>query len=104
MWGQLLLLGSAALGVPQAADTTFAIGRDARLEIESRAGNIDVRGWDRSEVEVRTNGRAAHVEHASLLVGEDEPTPHETEAPTPDGPEPQTVPRAPDAGWTPTLP
>jgi hypothetical protein len=61
-------------------------------------------GDDEELTEVRTNGRAAHVEHASLLVGEDEPTPHETEAPTPDGPEPQTVPRAPDAGWTPTLP
>ncbi|NUO51235.1 MAG: hypothetical protein HOV80_20450 [Polyangiaceae bacterium] len=51
----------------------------------------------------QTNGRAAS-EPSSLLVGEDEPTPHHEQAPEPEGPEPETVPRAPDAGWTPSLP
>ncbi|MBL9027512.1 MAG: hypothetical protein JNL21_35300 [Myxococcales bacterium] len=41
---------------------------------------------------------------ASLLVGEEEPTPIETEPPVADGPEPETIKRAPDAGWTPSLP
>jgi hypothetical protein len=36
--------------------------------------------------------------------GEEEPTPIDDEAPALDGPEPITIPRAPDAGWSPTLP
>lgn len=41
---------------------------------------------------------------ASLPVGEEEPTPIDDVAPAIDGPEPITIPRAPDAGWSPTLP
>lgn len=41
-----------------ALDTTFAVGPDARLEIENREGTIEVRGWDRSEVRVGAVGRS----------------------------------------------
>ena len=37
-------------------------------------------------------------------VGEEEPTPIDAGQPDLDGPEPETIPRAPDAGWAPTLP
>ncbi len=48
-------------------------------------------------------GGAAAEPPTSLLVGEDEPTPLESLAPAPIGPEPLSA-RAPDAGWSPTLP
>jgi len=37
-------------------------------------------------------------------VGEEEPTPLDDELIEADGPEPETIPRTPDAGWTPSLP
>ena len=48
-----LLVASLA----QSNDTTFAVDRNARLELTNHEGSIVVRTWNRDEVEVRTNHR-----------------------------------------------
>ncbi len=65
-----MLLGSAlTLGVAQ-ADTTFAVDAGTRLRITNRSGSIEVRGWDRSEVRVRSSAgeRSIQVTRAGSEV------------------------------------
>lgn len=50
--------GASPEARPEAPDTTFTVGSDARLEIETREGTIEVRGWDRPEVRVEAIGRS----------------------------------------------
>lgn len=56
-------------------------------------------GWAHADTLV-----ADEVTADDELVGEEEPTPIDADHPAVDGPEPVTIPRAPDAGWAPTLP
>lgn len=55
MFATLALL--AALPLPQ-ADTTFAVERSQRLEVNAHAGEIVVRAWNRNAVRVRAELRA----------------------------------------------
>ena len=62
----------AALALPQ-ADTTFAVERSQRLEVNAHAGEIVVRAWNRNAVRVRAEleprARLA-VDHSSRPGGE----------------------------------
>ncbi len=60
----------AALALPQ-ADTTFAVERSQRLEVNAHAGEIVVRAWNRNAVRVRAEvGPRAHlvVDRSSAVV------------------------------------
>ncbi len=51
MLATLALLATVAM--PQAADTSFAVERSQRLEVNAHAGEIVVRGWNRNTVRIR---------------------------------------------------
>jgi DUF4097 and DUF4098 domain-containing protein YvlB len=52
-----------ALAASQAADTTIAVDRGDRLEVEAHRGSISVRAWNRNSVQVRGTGGRFTVEH-----------------------------------------
>lgn len=67
-----LLLAAAAL-TAQAPDTTIAVRAGDRLRISTHEGDITVRVWDRSEVEVRSSEerrrpRAVKVSRAGSVI------------------------------------
>jgi DUF4097 and DUF4098 domain-containing protein YvlB len=51
-----------ALAASQGADTTIAVERGDRLEVEAHRGSITVRAWSRNSVQVRGTGGAFTVE------------------------------------------
>jgi len=60
----------AALALPQ-ADTTFAVERSQRLEVNAHAGEIVVRAWNRNAVRVRAelrSGARLAVDRSSAAV------------------------------------
>lgn len=62
----MLLATMTALAlVSQGADTTFAVGRGDRLEVEAHRGSITVRAWNRNSVQVRATGGRYTVDHRS---------------------------------------
>ncbi len=80
---------------------------DPKLAIAARAALQEV-----ESLRPKTGTSSAQAESAVAdevtaddgVVGEEEPTPIDADHPDVDGPEPETIPRAPDAGWAPTLP
>lgn len=52
-----------ALAASQGADTTFAVERGDRLEVEAHRGSITVRAWSRNSVQVRGTGGRFTVDH-----------------------------------------
>lgn len=46
----------AALTLAQTADTTFAVDRDSRLQVNNHAGRITVATWDRNAIRVSAHG------------------------------------------------
>jgi len=93
-------------GLPPEEETPVETLPPSRRPFATSLG--DIGDGDLSEEETSLQALRKQREEdertASLLVGEEEPTPLDDDVPEADGPEPQTVPRAPDAGWTPTLP
>jgi DUF4097 and DUF4098 domain-containing protein YvlB len=57
-----------ALAASQGADTTIAVERGDRLEVETHRGSITVRAWNRNSVQVRGAGGPFTVERRSGRV------------------------------------
>ena len=57
-----------ALAVSQGADTTVAVERGDRLEVETHRGSITVRAWNRNSVQVRGTGGAFTVDRRAGRV------------------------------------
>lgn len=60
----LATLTALALVAPQGADTTVAVQRGDRLEVENHMGSIAVRTWNRNEVMVRGRGGRYSVDRS----------------------------------------
>ena len=56
------------LAASQGADTTIAVDRGDRLEVETHRGSITVRAWSRNSVQVRATGGPFTVEHRAGRV------------------------------------
>ncbi len=70
----LLIAGAMAMAVPQQMDTTFAVQPDGRLAVDTYAGSVDVRSWDRNEVRVQAtyNSRSdIDIDHLGSTVAID---------------------------------
>lgn len=52
------LVAFVAPAAAQQTDTTFAVARDGRLEVENWNGLVAVGSWDRAEVRIRTTSRS----------------------------------------------
>lgn len=93
-------------GLPPEEETPVETLPPSRRVFAASLGEIGEGHLDEEETSLRTlrRQREADERTASLLVGEEEATPLTTDTPEVDGPEPQTIPHAPDAGWTPSLP
>lgn len=50
----------------QQTDTTFAVSRNGRLELENQRGSVTVRGWDRQEIRVR----ARHPDRTRIRIAD----------------------------------
>jgi hypothetical protein len=63
-----MIAAALALAAPmqQQTDTTFAVSRNGRLELENHRGSVTVRGWDRQEIRLR----ARHPDRTRIRIAD----------------------------------
>jgi len=57
-----LALGAGALRAQSTMDSTFAVGRGARLSVQNISGRVEVRSWNRAQIRVLAEYEQARVE------------------------------------------
>jgi len=57
----VLALGTRTLQA-QTMDSTFSVGRNARLNVQSMSGTVEIRSWNRSQIRVQAEYDRARVE------------------------------------------
>jgi DUF4097 and DUF4098 domain-containing protein YvlB len=73
-----ILLSLMLAGAAQAADTTFNVEPNGRLDVENSAGTVTVRTWNRNQVRIRTSDRGRSdvaIRHSARVVSVARPTP-----------------------------
>jgi len=58
----LLALGTGTLRAQNNTDSTFAVGRNARLSVENMSGRVEVRSWSRAQIRVQAEYDRGRVE------------------------------------------
>jgi DUF4097 and DUF4098 domain-containing protein YvlB len=58
----LLALGTGMLRAQNTTDSTFAVGRNARLSVQNMSGRVEVRSWNRAQIRVQAESERARVE------------------------------------------
>jgi DUF4097 and DUF4098 domain-containing protein YvlB len=57
-----LALGAGTLRAQSTMDSTFSVGRSARLSVQNMSGRVEVRSWSRAQIRVQAESERARVE------------------------------------------